>query len=131
MTGNIDGKSHNIRSTVTSQIAILVCSNLALQICQLAASLTRQEGKLETSYCKRVSHHASNLQQAFLRQTHLKTIAKSTQTNLRFEHLTTLFLNLSSSPLSQRDFDCVRQIALQKDCSSRFILKCLLDFIKF
>ncbi|GBO18642.1 hypothetical protein AVEN_207932-1 [Araneus ventricosus] len=33
-------------------------------ICKLAASLARQESKLETSYCKRVSHHASNLQQA-------------------------------------------------------------------
>ncbi|GBL79320.1 hypothetical protein AVEN_92526-1 [Araneus ventricosus] len=47
------------------QIAILVCSNLALQIYKVAASLTRKECKLETSYCKRVSHHASNLQQAF------------------------------------------------------------------
>ncbi|GBN68386.1 hypothetical protein AVEN_175858-1, partial [Araneus ventricosus] len=32
-----------------TQMAILVCSNLALQICKLAASLTRQECKLETS----------------------------------------------------------------------------------
>ncbi|GBN44754.1 hypothetical protein AVEN_146911-1 [Araneus ventricosus] len=39
------------------QIAILVCS-------KVAASLTRQESKLETSYCKRRSHHASNLQKA-------------------------------------------------------------------
>ncbi|GBM02913.1 hypothetical protein AVEN_25871-1 [Araneus ventricosus] len=47
-----------------NQIAILVCSNLALQICKLATNLTRQECKLETSYCKRVSHHKSNLPQA-------------------------------------------------------------------
>ncbi|GBM24200.1 hypothetical protein AVEN_199428-1 [Araneus ventricosus] len=45
-----------------SQIAILVCSNIALQICKLAASLTRH--KLETSFCQRVSHLASSLQQA-------------------------------------------------------------------
>ncbi|GBM73640.1 hypothetical protein AVEN_195933-1 [Araneus ventricosus] len=40
------------------------CSNLALQICKLAANLTRQECKLEASYCKRGSHHKSNLPQA-------------------------------------------------------------------
>ncbi|GBL85411.1 hypothetical protein AVEN_34600-1 [Araneus ventricosus] len=34
---------------ITSQIVILVCSKLALQICKLAASLTRQERKCETS----------------------------------------------------------------------------------
>ncbi|GBO36514.1 hypothetical protein AVEN_213583-1, partial [Araneus ventricosus] len=44
-------------------IAILVCSNLALQIYKLATNLTRQECKLETSLRKRVSHHASNLSQ--------------------------------------------------------------------
>ncbi|GBN46343.1 hypothetical protein AVEN_139011-1 [Araneus ventricosus] len=47
-----------------SQIAILVCNNLALQICKLPTNLTRQECKLETSLRKRVSHHASNLSQA-------------------------------------------------------------------
>ncbi|GBO42205.1 hypothetical protein AVEN_221874-1 [Araneus ventricosus] len=40
------------------------CSNLALQIYKLAANLTPQECKFDTSYCKRRSHHASNLQQA-------------------------------------------------------------------
>ncbi|GBL80858.1 hypothetical protein AVEN_26281-1 [Araneus ventricosus] len=54
----IDG----IREDDITQIEILVCSNLALQICKLAASLTRQECKLETNYCKRRSHNASNLQ---------------------------------------------------------------------
>ncbi|GBN21921.1 hypothetical protein AVEN_42431-1 [Araneus ventricosus] len=39
------------------------CSNLALQICKLAASLTRQVCKLETSERKRDSHQASNLSQ--------------------------------------------------------------------
>ncbi|GBN36135.1 hypothetical protein AVEN_47135-1 [Araneus ventricosus] len=41
-------------------------SNFRLQqsCSKLAASLTRQECKLETSYCKRRSQHASNLQQA-------------------------------------------------------------------
>ncbi|GBL84236.1 hypothetical protein AVEN_118631-1 [Araneus ventricosus] len=38
--------------------------NLALQICKLAARLTRQECKLETSESKRDSHHALNLSQA-------------------------------------------------------------------
>ncbi|GBN73049.1 hypothetical protein AVEN_183256-1 [Araneus ventricosus] len=33
----------------TTQIAILVCSRLALQICKLTANLTRQECKCETS----------------------------------------------------------------------------------
>ncbi|GBM12568.1 hypothetical protein AVEN_235906-1 [Araneus ventricosus] len=62
-----------------SQIAILVCSRLALQICKLAASLTRQECKCETSLqqvnasfevtmgrtCSKLrSHHGTNLQQA-------------------------------------------------------------------
>ncbi|GBM30259.1 hypothetical protein AVEN_26166-1 [Araneus ventricosus] len=40
------------------------CRNLGLQISKLAASLTLQESKLETSHCKRVSNHTSNLQQA-------------------------------------------------------------------
>ncbi|GBN42030.1 hypothetical protein AVEN_192525-1 [Araneus ventricosus] len=40
------------------------CSNLAQQNYKLAASLIRLECKLETSYCKRVSHHKSNLLQA-------------------------------------------------------------------
>ncbi|GBM53522.1 hypothetical protein AVEN_129519-1 [Araneus ventricosus] len=40
------------------------CSNFALQICKLAARLTWQECKLETSERKRDSHHASNLSQA-------------------------------------------------------------------
>ncbi|GBM27542.1 hypothetical protein AVEN_257854-1 [Araneus ventricosus] len=47
-----------------SNLALQICSNLALQICKLATNLTRQECKLETSYRKRVSHHASNLSQA-------------------------------------------------------------------
>ncbi|GBN61139.1 hypothetical protein AVEN_28391-1 [Araneus ventricosus] len=51
-------------SRLLPQIAILVCSNLALQICKLATNLTRQECKLETSYRKRVGHQASNLSQA-------------------------------------------------------------------
>ncbi|GBO35581.1 hypothetical protein AVEN_52713-1 [Araneus ventricosus] len=34
---------------LSTQIAILVCSKLALQICKLAARLTRQECKLERS----------------------------------------------------------------------------------
>ncbi|GBN75722.1 hypothetical protein AVEN_8322-1 [Araneus ventricosus] len=34
----------------TTQIAILVCSRLALQICKLRANLTRQECKCETSF---------------------------------------------------------------------------------
>ncbi|GBM03808.1 hypothetical protein AVEN_231286-1 [Araneus ventricosus] len=52
------------RQTINgTQIAILVCSNLALQICKLTTNLTHKY-KLETSYCKRVSHHKSNLPQA-------------------------------------------------------------------
>ncbi|GBM16285.1 hypothetical protein AVEN_194032-1 [Araneus ventricosus] len=51
-------------TALRSQIAILVCSNLLLQICKLAASLIRKECKLGTSYCKRGSHHRSNLPQA-------------------------------------------------------------------
>ncbi|GBL98159.1 hypothetical protein AVEN_268251-1 [Araneus ventricosus] len=47
-----------------SNFSLQQCSHLALKICKLAASLTRQECKLETSYCIRVSHYASNLQQA-------------------------------------------------------------------
>ncbi|GBM28560.1 hypothetical protein AVEN_265016-1 [Araneus ventricosus] len=69
-------------------------SDLALEICKLAASLTRQECKIETSYCKRRSHYASNLQQV----NPLQTIAKkkeSPQTNLRFEPPTTRLLDLS------------------------------------
>ncbi|GBM99917.1 hypothetical protein AVEN_190931-1 [Araneus ventricosus] len=87
-------------------------SNLALQICKLAASLTRQECKLKTSFCKRVSHHDSNLQQVSC----VKHIANYSK-KYADEPPTTRFLNLSSSPLSQRDFDCGRHIALQKDCS--------------
>ncbi|GBM61119.1 hypothetical protein AVEN_152260-1 [Araneus ventricosus] len=40
------------------------CNNLAFQICKLAAGLTWQKCKLETSYCKQVSYHPSNLPQA-------------------------------------------------------------------
>ncbi|GBL73136.1 hypothetical protein AVEN_159221-1 [Araneus ventricosus] len=61
-----------IQEQPTTQIAILVCSNLALQICKLATNLTRQECKLETSYRKRVSHHAIKLITSLARQTHCK-----------------------------------------------------------
>ncbi|GBM65771.1 hypothetical protein AVEN_107253-1 [Araneus ventricosus] len=37
-----------------TQVEILVCSNLALQICKLAASLTRQECKLAASLTRQV-----------------------------------------------------------------------------
>ncbi|GBN49980.1 hypothetical protein AVEN_162362-1 [Araneus ventricosus] len=40
------------------------CSNIAPQIRTLATNLTRQECKLETSYCTQVSHHKSNFPQA-------------------------------------------------------------------
>ncbi|GBN43282.1 hypothetical protein AVEN_230605-1 [Araneus ventricosus] len=46
----------------SSQIAILVCSNLAPQSCKLATNLT-QECKLEASL-KQVSHHKSKLSKA-------------------------------------------------------------------
>ncbi|GBM94623.1 hypothetical protein AVEN_222243-1 [Araneus ventricosus] len=44
-----DPVSHNCRCKRSTKMAILVCSKLALQICKLAARLTRQECKLETS----------------------------------------------------------------------------------
>ncbi|GBN58900.1 hypothetical protein AVEN_180093-1 [Araneus ventricosus] len=79
------------------QIAILVCSKVALQICKLATNLTQQESKLETSYRKRVSHHASNS---------LQTIAKTEyEDNLGFEPATPHILKLSSlllQPATQR-----------------------------
>ncbi|GBN62484.1 hypothetical protein AVEN_224064-1 [Araneus ventricosus] len=53
-----------LRIKSQAQTAILVCSNLAVQISKLSINLTWQECKLETSYRKRVSHHASNLSQA-------------------------------------------------------------------
>ncbi|GBM79970.1 hypothetical protein AVEN_39598-1 [Araneus ventricosus] len=99
------------------------CSNLAPQICKLAASLTRQECKHETSYCKRVSHHASNLQQACCVKHIAEYSKKYADDNLRFESPPNRLLNLSPSPFSQRDFDCGRQIALQKDCSYTFYFK--------
>ncbi|GBM62267.1 hypothetical protein AVEN_44059-1 [Araneus ventricosus] len=54
-------------------------SIFALQICQLAASLTRQECKLETSSSKRASHHASNLSQA----SRVKLIANDSKNRVR------------------------------------------------
>ncbi|GBO09757.1 hypothetical protein AVEN_195725-1, partial [Araneus ventricosus] len=96
------------------------CSNLARQIWKLAASLTRQE--LETSYCKRFSHHASNFHQACC----VKHIA-----NYSKKYADEPQIRTPDNPLpkpvvfttQQRDFDCGRQIALQKDCSYTFYFK--------
>ncbi|GBM49543.1 hypothetical protein AVEN_108779-1 [Araneus ventricosus] len=54
------------------------CSKLALQICKLAASLTRQECKLETSLKQtcRSDEVTTNLQQA----SHVKLIANIAKT---------------------------------------------------
>ncbi|GBM36172.1 hypothetical protein AVEN_223238-1 [Araneus ventricosus] len=57
-------KADSTLNLVPIWIAILACSNLALQIRKLAASLTRQECKHETSYYKQASYHALNLEQA-------------------------------------------------------------------
>ncbi|GBN88570.1 hypothetical protein AVEN_142634-1 [Araneus ventricosus] len=58
------------------------CSNLALQICKLATNLTRQKCKLEKSYRKRVSHHASNLSPACLVKLIANYSKNSTKTTL-------------------------------------------------
>ncbi|GBM25488.1 hypothetical protein AVEN_62246-1 [Araneus ventricosus] len=42
-------------ATALTKIAILVCSNLALQICKLATNLTRQECKRKKSLRKRLT----------------------------------------------------------------------------
>ncbi|GBM96277.1 hypothetical protein AVEN_173044-1 [Araneus ventricosus] len=47
------------------------CNSLALQVCKLAASLTRQDRKFITNFQKHRSHHVSNLQQTC----HVKFIA--------------------------------------------------------
>ncbi|GBM98556.1 hypothetical protein AVEN_186093-1 [Araneus ventricosus] len=48
-----------------SQISVLVCSNLALQICSKFDTVRMQAwNKFEVRCCKQRSHHTSNLQQA-------------------------------------------------------------------
>ncbi|GBM64295.1 hypothetical protein AVEN_189101-1 [Araneus ventricosus] len=47
-------------------VAISVCSKVAaVLLCKSAESLTRQDRKFETSFQKRRSHQASNLQRTF------------------------------------------------------------------
>ncbi|GBN02822.1 hypothetical protein AVEN_213877-1 [Araneus ventricosus] len=75
---------------IMPQIAILVCSNLALLICKLATTLTGQKCKLETSLRKRLRHHTSNLSNAY----GFKLIANCTKNRVRAPP-TYLFLNLS------------------------------------
>ncbi|GBM96332.1 hypothetical protein AVEN_182468-1 [Araneus ventricosus] len=98
------------------------CSNLALQISKLAASLTRQQCKFETSYWKRVSHHASNLQQACCVK-HIVNHSKNYADEPQIRNPENPIPYLSSSPLNQRDFDCGRQTVLQKDRSYTFYFK--------
>ncbi|GBL90656.1 hypothetical protein AVEN_219324-1 [Araneus ventricosus] len=91
----------------SSQTAILVCSNLALQICKLATNLTRQECKLETS----LQHVNASFEVTTRQICHrlitsnaLKTIAKTEyEHNFGLELATYRFLNLTLSPLSQLD----------------------------
>ncbi|GBM61257.1 hypothetical protein AVEN_30559-1 [Araneus ventricosus] len=47
--GHMKDLTYKKKPTDLTQRAILVCSKLALQICKLAASLTRQDCKCETS----------------------------------------------------------------------------------
>ncbi|GBN76354.1 hypothetical protein AVEN_172627-1 [Araneus ventricosus] len=63
-----------------TQITILVYSKVAaILLCKFATRMTRQERTLETSYRKRVSHHASNLSQAC----HVKLTANYSKNRVR------------------------------------------------
>ncbi|GBN60867.1 hypothetical protein AVEN_201475-1 [Araneus ventricosus] len=70
-------------AVVITQIAILLCSKVAeILLCMFAASLTQQESKFETSYCKRRNHRSASLSR--------QTIAK---TEYAAEPPTSLFLS--------------------------------------
>ncbi|GBN21260.1 hypothetical protein AVEN_33650-1 [Araneus ventricosus] len=60
-----------------AQIAILVYSKLALQICKLAASLTRQECKRETSFQQVNASFEVTMGQRTCSKLALQTIAKN------------------------------------------------------
>ncbi|GBO11808.1 hypothetical protein AVEN_30244-1 [Araneus ventricosus] len=64
------------REQGSGMIAILVCSNFALQICKLTANLTRQECNVKQVCSKFRSHLGTNLQQA-CRKLALQIIAKT------------------------------------------------------
>ncbi|GBN89034.1 hypothetical protein AVEN_112373-1 [Araneus ventricosus] len=66
----------NMRDLVNDDDIIAKLQQSTLHICKLAASLTWQKCKLQTSYCKLVGHHASTLQQAFCSNT-LQIIAET------------------------------------------------------
>ncbi|GBL84043.1 hypothetical protein AVEN_100902-1 [Araneus ventricosus] len=98
-----------------SQIAILVCRNLVPQNCKLATNLTRQECKFETTYCKRVSHHKSNLTQACC----VKLIANTQSTNkasIRSRdttHPKPVALTIQPARLREEKIDCANRSRIQ------------------
>ncbi|GBM36376.1 hypothetical protein AVEN_176069-1 [Araneus ventricosus] len=88
-------ESNNSKTTAATQIAILVCSNLAPQICKLATNLTRQEFRSLKQVIANVLDTTSRTCRMLVATNSLQTVAKTEyEHNLGFDPTTQRFLNM-------------------------------------